>query len=448
MRNRSILKHVKHALSGVIFFLIGLTLSFQNCSRFESDESQKADFLSTQRVFDASRSNQVNDHDSDTTAGTNETPILSPNATPVDRPLEVPVVTVCSDRLTSMLGDNVVSSDSLTLDFVDDSGKVACLYHSETLRSKLVDLRLLQIKDLAKTCPSLSAGFYNLSLKSPKSGNLLQKVKYVGGKFDFGNIFGIADSHMQANYQVRVFVGEHGILTAEPADQTSGDRPVVIYKGASPLASVYTEQVDKNGCNYSVSPLLLQLGDGHGTAKPVELSAPNLGKMFDILGETSLPIQYAKELISWFTAESSSREFFVTLPDKLGQVNGINELFGNTTRGPDGRFADNGYLALEKYDGRIDTGGYDQRARDRRIDFKDEVFSKLRLWADDNHDAIAQSSELHSLQELKVESIDLDYDPTYLETDRYGNETRFKSIARTVDGKMHLVYDLWFVVGK
>jgi len=30
------------------------------------------------------------------------------------------------------------------------------------------------------------------------------------------------------------------------------------------------------------------------------------------------------------------------------------------------------------------------------------------------------------------------------ETDRYGNETRMKSVVQTKDGRLHLIVDLWF----
>ena len=433
-----------------------LALAFQNCSGFKSDESEKEAFLANQRVFGTSRINQPStndgdrgfDHDNDQTTGS--TPSDTPSK-PTDRPLSVPVVTACSNVFTSMIGGNITSSESLTLDFIDGTGAVACSYKSKELLSTLVDLRILEIKNISENCPGLGEGVYDLSLKSPTSRNLMQRVKFSGGTFDAEFVFSIGSSFDRFNYQVRVLRGEHNEWVVEPADQTHGYRPLVLYK-TNPYGSEgyrpFSEAVDQHQCNYAVSPLLLQLGDGSGTSQPVEFTAPELGRLFDILGETSFPVRHVKEMISWFTGKTAQREFFITLPNELGEVNGINEMFGNTTRGPDGRFADNGYLALEKYDGRTETGNYDKTVRDRRIDRNDEVYAKLRLWADDNQDAIAQSSELRSLEELKIKSIDLNYDASYLEIDRYGNETRFKSIARTDDGKIHLVYDIWFVVGK
>jgi len=435
---------------------MGLAFTFQNCSGFKSDESEKEAFLANYRVFGSSGMNQTRsndrdrsvDHDDDQTTGATSS---NPAVKPKGRPFSVPVVTACSNAFTGMLGGNITSSASLTLDFIDSTGAVACSYKSKELLSTLIDLRVLDIRNISENCPGLGEGVYGLSLKSPTSRNLLQRVKFSGGTFDTEFVLSIGSSFDRFNYQVRVLRGEYNDWVVEPADQTNGYRPLVLYK-ANPYGPEgdrpYSNEVDLHQCNYAVSPLLLQVGDGSGTSSPVEFTAPQLGRLFDILGETSLPVRHVKEMISWFTGKTSQREFFITLPNKLGEVNGINELFGNTTRGPDGRFAENGYLALEKYDGRNESGSYDKTVRDRRIDRNDEVYGKLRLWADDNLDAIAQSSELHSLEELKLRSIDLNYDSSYLETDRYGNETRFKSIARTDDGKTHIVYDIWFVVGK
>ena len=125
-------------------------------------------------------------------------------------------------------------------------------------------------------------------------------------------------------------------------------------------------------------------------------------------------------------------------------MNGIEEMFGDMTSGPDGQWARNGYEALRKWDGRRASGGYDNDARDNKISSKDEVFKRLRFWKDSNTNGKAEKNELYTLESLGVSEIDLDYDKRYAEVDRFGNKIMMKSVVRTSDGRMHIMYDLWF----
>lgn len=182
------------------------------------------------------------------------------------------------------------------------------------------------------------------------------------------------------------------------------------------------------------SPLLIAFNEDHGAFRAFELSDPLAdGRWFDIAGARAKPAPHAKYLISWLRKPSY---MFITLPDERGEVRGIDELFGNNTRGPDGAFAPNGYEALRKFDD--DGDGY--------ITARDAVFERLRLWSDVNGDAAATADELFPLRELRVEVIDLHYNARYVEADRYGNLTALKSAVRTADGELHLLFDLWFRV--
>src|SRR6478609_2489033 len=76
----------------------------------------------------------------------------------------------------------------------------------------------------------------------------------------------------------------------------------------------------------------------------------------------------------------------------------------------------NGFLALAQYDANGDG----------MIDASDPVYSQLRLWIDANHDGISQPEELHTLPEMGVVSISLDYSLS-MRTDEFGNVFRYKA---------------------
>lgn len=185
------------------------------------------------------------------------------------------------------------------------------------------------------------------------------------------------------------------------------------------------------------SPLLVQLPDARYGQQPIVLSHPLQGIRFDILGLNSDPVAHAKKLISWLTEGSRETNYFLVLPNDRGEVNGIDEMFGDNTLGPDGKFAANGYEALRKYETRVDG----------MIDRRDRVFSRLRLWHDLNGDGEAQDFELSTLEEKRVKAIDLDYDVNYQEVDAYGNKIKMKSVVVMEDDTLNLIFDIWFRIG-
>ena len=175
------------------------------------------------------------------------------------------------------------------------------------------------------------------------------------------------------------------------------------------------------------------------------MTAPLSGIKFDIVGANAKPTAYGKKKISWLADGSRATNYYIVLPNSSGQVNGIDEMFGNNTAGYDHTYAANGYAALAKYDGRRDDGSFIKTAQDGIIDSHDPIFSKLRFWNDINGDGIAQAEELHTLASLKVEAIDLTFDPSYKEVDKYGNKvSSIKSVVKTTDGNLHLMFDIWF----
>jgi len=192
---------------------------------------------------------------------------------------------------------------------------------------------------------------------------------------------------------------------------------------------------NSNNCEHRASPLIVHVNPNHDTPKYVELSSIDEGILYDILGANAEPRPYTKRQISWL---NSTQYMFLVKPNRRGMVAGVDQMFGDNTKLPDGSFEANGFKALAYYDSNMDG----------MINSRDSVYDELRLWHDKNYDGVGTPDEMHKLSTMKVKAIDLGYDASFYEQDAHGNETVYKSVIQYHDGSLDLVFDLWFNLKK
>jgi hypothetical protein len=210
-------------------------------------------------------------------------------------------------------------------------------------------------------------------------------------------------------------------LGPEAGEDCDDTRPDIYPLADTDCAPGYNRDEDRDCTGYidseeygscPASPIVIDvIGNGFS------LTDREHGVAFDLDGDGQ------PEQIPWI-AVNSDDGWLVLDRNANGTIDNGAELFGNFTPQPVSTTL-NGFEALAVFDKPEDGGN-----ADGWVDANDEIFARLRIWLDINHDGVSQGTELRTMPSLQIRRLSLEYHATS-RSDAFGNWFRF--FAR-VDG--------------
>ncbi|MBX2994670.1 MAG: hypothetical protein KF681_07605 [Bdellovibrionaceae bacterium] len=338
--------------------------------------------------------------------------------------IDTPIKYACSSHFNNNERSSLTQTTNVEVQVRKLDGTVMCRQNTNVY-ANLINHKLLKIT----SCENLPNGQYEIKIMAP---DLTTRV-------DGGNMLVAGNGYVQPDLLFVTKQTDKFFFSAKNVPDVAIQPEVwVLYQ--TDHSKDVLRATEK--CEVIGSPLVVDTHAAVENAQAVQLSAPTDGIMFNIFGWNALPTANTPKRISW--VQNFNRYKFLVLADANGKVLGVDQMFGDNTLGPDGKFATNGFTALAKYDGKDAWGRRQIRAADGKIDASDDVYSRLSLWADRNMNGKVEAGELTSLRDAGLTEIDLNYDPNFKEEDRYGNRTELKSVVSFADGRKRLIFDLWF----
>lgn len=179
------------------------------------------------------------------------------------------------------------------------------------------------------------------------------------------------------------------------------------------------------------TPLIVDV-DGDG----FDLTNLNNGVRYDAFGQGGT-------IQSSWTSVNSDDAWLVLDRNGNGQIDNGTEMFSSVAPQPQVQLPDlrNGFNALVQYD-KPENGGNS----DGVLNMDDVIFDSLKLWQDTNHNGIGEPSELKTLPERGLRSIDMDYKEAKKQ-DGHGNRFKYRAKLKDQTGAQlgRWIYDVYLL---